>query len=386
MSATLTLQLSLDLYLPSMPAMQNYFATTHNMIQYTLLIYLIGTGFFQLFYGPIIDHFGRRTITIIAMMVFFLASLGCIKTHNIYWFLLWRFIQGAADGAVYVVYRATLRDLFGNGSNLTKVISYASMAWIMIPILAPFFGGYVQHYYGWRMNFIIPFVLSAFSLLLLWRFLPETKPAITDNVIIKKNMLKKYCDVIQQPIFILAILSVMLVNSMMLCYNLISPFLLQDTLHLSAIEFGWSAMFVATGYILGSFINGKMINKVSRVKFILFAITLVLIGVLLLALLATLYINSVLAIITPVFIIFFGLGIIYPSLTAIALQPFKHNIGVASALQGTVQTGFAVIISFSATLIPHHTALPLALLFLVFSILILIIFIRIKYNNHSILT
>lgn len=377
MFATLTLQLSLDMYLPSMPAMQNYFATSRQMIQYTLLIYLLATGFTQLFYGPLIDHYGRRSIILIAMFFFFLASLGCIQTSNIHWFLVWRCIQGAADGAVYVAYRATIRDLFGQ-HKLTKVISYASMAWVVVPIVAPFLGGYIEHYFGWRMNFTVIFILSAGALILLWHRLPETKPIIARNVIIQTHLVKKYTEILKQPLFTLSVIGIMFINSIMLCYNLISPFLLQNGLQLNPVEFGWTAMFVTIGYMLGSFISGKLIGKLSQTTLVLLAVTITLTSAISFCLLASLNIHTVSAIIIPVFISYFGIGVTYPNLVAITLEPFSYNVGTASAIQGTIQTGFAVIISFSATILPHDSARPLSYLFVLFSILTLLAFIGVR--------
>src|SRR3546814_19946962 len=53
--------LSIDMYLPSFPALQVYFSTDAASVQSTLSFFFIGLAIGQLIYGPIADRYGRRT-------------------------------------------------------------------------------------------------------------------------------------------------------------------------------------------------------------------------------------------------------------------------------------------------------------------------------------
>lgn len=364
MLITLAPQLAIDLYLPSMPAMQLHFHTTHTYIQYTLIFYLFGTGATQFIYGPLIDKYGRRPLILFGLSLFFIGSLGCTQTDNIHWFLVYRLLQGTADGAIFVAYRAVMRDLYDD-NDLSKIISFVSIAWIMTPILAPFFGGYIQHFYGWEMIFNIIFVCSALMLIAAWKLFPETRHNIDPNSITEHRIIKKYLTILKNPLFIFFSVSAMLTNVIMLCYNLVSPFLLQNSLHLTPITFGWSAAFVACGYIVGSLINGSWVTRLGKYVMIFSGTVICLTGALALFILALSHHFTVAAIIIPIAIIFIGFGILYPNFSASAMKPFKHMAGTAGAMQGTIQTGIGVLISLSVIFIPHQTALGFSVLCLI---------------------
>ena len=91
-------QLAVDLYLPSMPAIVEYFGTTADAVQMTLTWFLIGFSFSQLFYGPMSDTYGRRRIVLIGLLLFVLGGVGCIVASSSNSLLFFRFVQGIGAG------------------------------------------------------------------------------------------------------------------------------------------------------------------------------------------------------------------------------------------------------------------------------------------------
>ena len=57
--------LSIDLYLPSLPAMTKALLITSNQAQLTVSVFLISFCCSQLFYGPLSDHYGRRPLLVV---------------------------------------------------------------------------------------------------------------------------------------------------------------------------------------------------------------------------------------------------------------------------------------------------------------------------------
>lgn len=72
-----------DMYLPTLPAMTDYFHTTSSQVQLGLTASMIGLAVGQLFFGPLSDKYGRRLPLIVAMCLFLLATLGCLYSRTI---------------------------------------------------------------------------------------------------------------------------------------------------------------------------------------------------------------------------------------------------------------------------------------------------------------
>src|SRR3989338_11127321 len=72
-----------DLYQPSLPYITKCFETTHSLSQLTLSIYLFVFGITHLFWGPLIDHFGRRRLLPGSLLLALAGSLICALAPNI---------------------------------------------------------------------------------------------------------------------------------------------------------------------------------------------------------------------------------------------------------------------------------------------------------------
>lgn len=62
------------------------------------------------------------------------------------------------------------------------------------------------------------------------------------------------------------------------------------------------------------------------------------------------------------FIALSSLGLAYPNAAALALAPFDHNIGSASAMLGFLQIGVSSLASASIGIFDSHRLLPVALI------------------------
>src|SRR3990167_8630946 len=88
--------LSIDIYVPSLPAVSHYFNVEKALVQLTITTYMMGLGIMQLFAGSVSDSFGRRKPFLIAMLIYILATLLVPYSRNIHDLLILRAIQGMA--------------------------------------------------------------------------------------------------------------------------------------------------------------------------------------------------------------------------------------------------------------------------------------------------
>src|SRR4051812_50172326 len=86
--------LAIDMYLPALPTLAIDFNVSAARVQHTLSAYLLGLAVGQLFFGPIADRYGRKPPLIGGLLVFTLASVGCVGAGTVEDFVAGRFLQG----------------------------------------------------------------------------------------------------------------------------------------------------------------------------------------------------------------------------------------------------------------------------------------------------
>ncbi len=100
----------MNMFLPSLPAMTEYFETEFHIMQLSVALFLAVNAVLQLVVGTISDRFGRRPVLLVGFGLYLLATLGCIYSPTIEIFLGFRMAQAAVVVAM-VLSRAVVRDM-----------------------------------------------------------------------------------------------------------------------------------------------------------------------------------------------------------------------------------------------------------------------------------
>ena len=154
-----------DIYIPSLPAMARNLGVIPANVQLTLVIFMVSSGLAQLFGGSLLDSFGRYRIGLISLTIFTLASFSIAWTGSITLIYLMRAVQGITVALIVVGKRAYFIDLY-SGDKLKSYTSLFSIVWAASPIIAPFLGGYLEYWFGWRSNFYFLGIITSVMLLL----------------------------------------------------------------------------------------------------------------------------------------------------------------------------------------------------------------------------
>ena len=86
--------MAVDMYLASMPDIAEHFGTSYSKVQLSLTFYLFAMGIGQLFFGPVIDYFGRKIPLLLGICLYALCSFLLTTSSNIDVILVYRVIQG----------------------------------------------------------------------------------------------------------------------------------------------------------------------------------------------------------------------------------------------------------------------------------------------------
>lgn len=365
-------QFAVDVYLPSLPAMTEYFHSPSSYLQYTLTLYLLGFGLSPLLFGPMSDRYGRRPIILFNLGLYLFASLMCVFANQIHWLLSGRLLNGIASGGIVVANSAMTRDSY-RGKELITVSAYMSMVWSLVPIIAPTIGGYVQHYLGWRSNFFLIFIYTLPITLYLISNLPETNPNPKVKLDISR-VLKRYAHFLKDKFFMVHVAATAITFAATIAFNTAAPFLFQDNFQLSAVQFGWLSLGVAVSYLIGTIANNYLIRFYSIATLLLIGQVIMLSASLLMLILGIFGVMTVTTIAIPASLVIMGGGFIYPNSAALAFDNVKKHMGIATALFGSIQLVACALVSALVACFPETNQIPLALLLLVLSLTLMLCF------------
>ncbi|MFA6037244.1 MAG: multidrug effflux MFS transporter [Legionellales bacterium] len=162
-----------DIFVPSFPAIQDYFATTESKIQMIISVNFLGLCIASLFYGPLADSYGRRPILLIGMFIFAISSVACVLVNSIETMIFWRFMQGLGSSVAFVVPAAIIYDTF-NQEKAAKMLGIYNSIITFAMSLAPIIGSFLYLTFNWRANFIFVAALAVIAFIAALIFVKES--------------------------------------------------------------------------------------------------------------------------------------------------------------------------------------------------------------------
>src|SRR5258705_1479234 len=191
---------AIDLYLPAFAQIARDFKTNTATISLSVSSYFIGMAIGQILYGPFLDRYGRKRPLYVGLLIFILASIGCMQAWNVDSLIIFRFFQALSGSVAWVGAVAMVRDFFPVKES-ARVFSLLFLIIGVSPLLAPTVGGLIVIEFGWQAIFISLSAITLIFLIVVYFFLPEghqPDPTISLRV---KPMLLTFQDIIKNPLF-----------------------------------------------------------------------------------------------------------------------------------------------------------------------------------------
>lgn len=349
---------SIDMYLPGFSDIAKDLNTTVAKVSMSLSSYFVGISAGQLLYGPLLDRFGRKKPLFIGLLVYILASLGCIYVTNIDSFIFLRFVQAIGSCAATVASVAMVRDLFPV-KDIPKVFSLLMLVVGLSPMLAPTVGGYVTEDFGWHTVFLILMFMGIFILAASQIGLPNTYKPDPSISLKPKPIITNFLKVLKEPQFYTYAFTGAIAFSGLFSYVAASPIIFMDIYHVDAKTYGWIFAFMSVSFIGSSQLNSILLKRFSSEQMIYGALisqSVVSIVFLILSL------NNLLGLyetIGMLFLFLACLGISNPNTAGLTLAPFAKNTGSASALMGAIQLGIGAFASFAIGVFVKDSIAPM---------------------------
>lgn len=352
---------SVDMYLPAFPAIAKSLSTTISRVQLSLTSYLIGIAIGQLFYGPLLDKFGRKKPLYMGLWIYVAASIGCSFTSSVESLILMRFMQAVGGCVGMVAAQALVRDIFPV-NKIAQAFALLTLVIAVSPMIAPTLGGYITAHFHWHWLFIILAIICSLIIFACKWQLPDGASPDYSISLKPKAVAYKYIEVLKNKKFLTYILVGGIAGAAPFAYIAGSSDVFINIYGLSVTEYGWLFAFLSVAMIGATQLNHILLNYFSNRNIVITALCYQLvIGFLMLLGVWTNSLN-VYALIGLMFIFLTGHGLSVPNSAAISLAPFDKNAGSAAAMMGFMRMAIGGIVSALVSLFHNGTAIPMVFL------------------------
>jgi DHA1 family bicyclomycin/chloramphenicol resistance-like MFS transporter len=165
--------LSMDAYLPAIPAMVEYFGSDIVHVNNTLSVFLIGYACGQFFGGATSDQIGRKRIGYLGLGIYIAATFAMAFVGTVEQLLFLRFVQAVGGGFSTVICMASVRDIYPV-DELGKRFATVTMIVLVAPLVAPTLGSLLLPF-GWQSIFLFKAAYATLLLSLYSVLVPETR-------------------------------------------------------------------------------------------------------------------------------------------------------------------------------------------------------------------
>ncbi|KOY59276.1 Bcr/CflA family multidrug efflux MFS transporter [Streptomyces sp. XY332] len=363
--------LSMDMYLPALPEVTDALDSPAATIQVTLTACLAGMALGQLVIGPMSDKWGRRRPLLTGMVVYVLATAICALAPTAELLIGFRLLQGLAGSAAVVIARAVVRDLY-DGVEMARFFSTLMLISGVAPVVAPLIGGQVLRFSDWRGVFVVLTAVGALLTLVVWRSLGETLPPEQRQTGGVGSALRTMRGLLADRVFAGYTLAGGFAFATLFSYISASPFVVQEIYGASPQAFSLLFGLNSVGLIAAGQVNGKLlVGRVRLDKVLAGGIAVITAASVALLLMAAGVFGEVglVPIAAALFVLMSAMGVVLPNTNALALMRTPHAAGSASALLGTSSFLVGAIASPLVGIAGEGTAVPMAVVQLVCSLL-----------------
>lgn len=327
---------SIDMYLPAFAQIAADLNTTVTKISLSLSSYFIGLAAGQLFYGPLLDRYGRKPPLYAGLFVYIFASVGCYLASSTEMLIFMRFVQALGGCVASIASLAMVRDLFPPQEG-AKVFSLLILILGASPLLAPTIGGHLTAKFGWQAVFLtLTFMAAALFVAIRWR-LPESHQPDPSVSLKPLPIFKDFLEILNDRRFFIYSMSGAIMFSGLFLYLAGSSIIFIDGFGVTPEAYGWIFAIIASGMILASQLNVVLLNKWSNRQLLWSGMAGQVFVALAFFLLSRFTSVSLFSTVVMLFLYMGFFGITNPNAMSLTLAPFARNAGRASALLGFLQ-------------------------------------------------
>ncbi len=345
--------------------------------QQLIIMIFLGLGVGPLIFGPISDSLGRKPVVYMGFALFIVASFICIYAKSFEVMIAGRILQGVALSAPRTISIAMVRDTY-SGDFMARIMSFITVVFLLIPIIAPALGKWILDAYNWQAIFYVQLLFTVIVGLWFWKRQPETL-SVENTIPFKMRIFKDgFLELIKHKSTLgLTVISGFIVGSF-LVYLSTAQQIFQNQYDLKD-EFPYIFAGLAISIGTSTFLNGTLVLKYGMEKIITVSlIAFSAVSISYVAIFSGTGNPSVEILLLFFALQFFAIGFLFGNLRALAMQPIGHIAGIGAAITGFISTLMSVPISTFIGKFVTDTALPIFIGFSICSVLSMAILFYLK--------
>lgn len=351
--------ISMDLYLPALPALTLELDAATSVAQLTVTACLIGLAAGQLIAGPLSDRFGRRGILLIGIIAYIVTSALCAISPTVELLIVARFVQGLAGGVGIVIAQAAGRDIYSGGA-LIRFYGRLTVIGGFAAIVGPLLGGMLNTITDWRGLFVFLALIGAGILVVTLIVFRETLAAERRTRGGFAHTIRDFRVLLADRAFLGAVLNQGFLYAALFAYLAGATYVLQDIYGLSPQGYALAFGLNSAGFMVFGYLAGRVAERWSLPGTLSIGIAVAGLGAA--GLLASgLTVMPLWVVIVSLFALASGVAITSPPATTLALVEYPQIAGTASSLLGMVRFGFGGVAAPLVGVAGAASILPLGL-------------------------
>ena len=351
-------ELSTQLLLPSLPAIEADLGGRAGGIHLGLGAFVAAFGLGQLLLGPLSDRLGRRPVLMTGLALHLAATLALLDASSITEFAVLRAVQGFGACAAYALARAIVRDVWKEGA--APALALMMFGTMLTIALAPVAGGLVATVLGgWRVALVAVLAVAAMTSVATLVLYRETN-ALRDHPAGRLSTLAAgYHDLVSGASFRAFALALGSAYGAMFAFIAGSSFVFSGSLGQTKAAYGLLFGLIISGLVLGTLLAKNLAPRLGPQRLVHIGTALMLAGAVGGTILHHLPGLELIGIVGPQIILTLGGGLVLPATLAGAVLPNPHRAGMAAGFMGFAQMAGATLSGLTLSLVQNGSALPM---------------------------
>ncbi|GGO65762.1 Bcr/CflA family drug resistance efflux transporter [Microbacterium nanhaiense] len=330
--------ISMDLYLPALPALTDELRAATSTAQLTVTACLIGLAGGQLIAGPLSDRFGRRRPLLIGVTAYVIVSVLCAMSPTVELLVLARLVQGLSGGVGIVIAQAAGRDVYEGGA-LIRFYGRLTVIGGLAAVAGPLLGGALTTVMDWRGLFLVLAGIGAAILLWVALGFGETLASEARTTGGFGRVAADMRVLFSDRRFVGAVLVQGCVNAALFAYLSGATYVLQGVYGLTPFQYTLAFGLNSAGFALFGYLAGRTSERWSLPGTLIVGVVMAGMGGLGLFTAGLTSVPLVFVIVSLLLLVG-GTAVTSPPSTTIALSDYPQFAGTASSILGAARFAF----------------------------------------------